>query len=167
MFAVVVAVGLAAFLLLRDQKDADSGGPTTLKRPVRFLAVEAVEAAPCGIGLLPDPDSGECLKVGSGMTVGRVDDIRVQPPDPVSGRNGYSVRITLTRQDAQAFAALTAAAARAQPPANRIAIVAEGQVLYSPQVSSPIPGGEVEISGPPEKFTKEHTEAMLRRITGR
>jgi preprotein translocase subunit SecD len=101
------------------------------------------------------------------MSIGRVDDIRAQPPDPARGSAGFTVAITLTRQDTQSFAQLTTTASQAQPPANRIAILVEGQVVSAPQVTSPITAGKVEISGPSQEFTRAYTEGLVRRITGR
>jgi preprotein translocase subunit SecD len=100
------------------------------------------------------------------MTVGRVADIRAQGPDPSQGRTGHIVAVTFVPDDARTFTAMTAAAARAQPPANRIAIVAEGRVLSAPAVAEPISGGTVQISGPPATFTRDYTEGLVRRITG-
>ncbi|MFI0355796.1 SecDF P1 head subdomain-containing protein [Actinomadura sp. 9N407] len=168
--AVVLVVAVAAlvtFVLLSADDDSGREGPAVLREPVRFLAVQASEPAPCAAGLLPDPSGGECLKLGAGMTVDRVDDIHAQSPDPERGRTGYSVAISFNREDAQAFTRLTETAARAQDPANRIAIIAEGKVLSAPTVSSPITGGSVEISGPSAQFTKDYTQDLVRRITGR
>ncbi|MEU6040826.1 hypothetical protein ABZ801_36080 [Actinomadura sp. NPDC047616] len=167
VIAVVAVAALVTFRVLRDQEDPDTGGPTVLSRPVRFLAVQKSEPGPCKPGLLPDLSSVECLQVGSGMTIGRVADIRVRPPDAARGRTSHVVAISLIRQDAQTFATMTTKAAQAQPPANRIAIIAEGRVLSAPAVTSPITGGEIEITGSASQFTKEYTEGLVHRITGR
>ncbi|XVQ08781.1 SecDF P1 head subdomain-containing protein [Spirillospora sp. CA-255316] len=165
---VVAAVSLTVALLLAgDDDDEPPSGPAVLRRPVQFVPVRAVEPAPCKPGWLPDTSAGECLQMGAGMSIGRVDDIRAQPPDPSRGSTGFTVAITLTRQDAQSFGRLTTTASQSQPPANRIAILAEGQVLSAPQVTTPITGGKVEISGPAHEFTRDRTEGLVRRITGR
>ncbi|MFF5264285.1 hypothetical protein ACFY4C_35625 [Actinomadura viridis] len=166
MVSVVAGAALLAFLFLREE-DPGAGGPATLRRPVQFLTVRAAEPAPCKAGLLADPSGAECLQVGTGMEIARVDDIRVQPPDPARGRTGYSVAISFTPEDARTFTGMTTTAAQAQSPANRIAIIAEGRVLSAPAVSSPITGGRVEISGPADKFTRDYTTDLVRRITGR
>ncbi|MFC5752316.1 SecDF P1 head subdomain-containing protein [Actinomadura rugatobispora] len=165
---VVAAVSLTAALVLSgDEDDELPSGPAVLRRPVQFLAVRAAQPGPCAAEWLPIASENECLQVGSGMTIGRVDDIRVQPPDPARGSTGFTVAISLTAQDARSFAQLTTTASQAQAPADRIAIVVEGQVLSAPQVASPITGGKVEISGPADLFTRDHTEGLVRRITGR
>ncbi|GAA2454225.1 hypothetical protein GCM10010191_86350 [Actinomadura vinacea] len=164
---VVAVAALAAFFLLRDEDDPAQGGPATLRRPVQFLHVRASGPAPCKAGMLPDPSDRECLQVGSGMTIGQVDDIRVKRPDPARGVTGFYVAVSFTQKDAQTFTQMTTTASRAQPPANQIAIVSEGMVLSAPAVATPITGGKVEISGPSHQFTRSYTENLVRRITGR
>jgi preprotein translocase subunit SecD len=156
---------LLAYALLRE-KDPLERGPSTLSRPVSFVPVQAAADGPCRPGWLEDPSDGKCLQTGSGMTVRRVEGIRVQTPGGASGRTGYTVAISFGSTDARTFAAMTEAAARRQDPANRIAIVAEGRVLSAPAVATAITGGQVEISGPSTRFTREYTEDLVRRITG-
>jgi hypothetical protein len=162
---VLCLVGVVTYLVVRDE-DATEGGPAQLRRPVSFAPVRSSAPGPCGPGTLEDETDGQCLQVGSGMTIHRVEDIRVQPPGGASGSTGFTVAMTFTSQDSQAFATLTAAAAQQQPPANRIAIVAEGRLLSAPTVSAAITGGKVEISGPSSRFTRDYTENLVRRITG-
>ncbi|MFB4315273.1 hypothetical protein [Actinomadura sp. 21ATH] len=162
--AVLGAALLGAYALLREKDPAD-GGPARLKQPVSFVPVRATAAAPCERGWLAEPGSGQCLQVGSGMTIREVEDIRVRPPGS-EGRTTHAVTMSFTPADARTFAALTAAAARQPEPANRIAVLAQGEVLAAPTVTAPITGGKVEITGSADRFTRAYTEDLVRRITG-
>ncbi|MEW2352336.1 hypothetical protein [Spirillospora sp. NPDC029432] len=155
---------LGAYALLRE-KDPAAGGSGRLKQPVSFVPVLAAADGPCGQAWLADPSDGRCLQVGSGMTIREVEDIRVRPPGS-EGRTTHTVAMSFTPADARTFAALTAAAAKRQEPANRIAVLAQGEVLAAPTVAAPITGGKVEISGPADRFTEAYTEDLVRRILG-
>lgn len=175
---VVVAVAVAAvalvaagvFLAIRfagtQQRGAGAAPerPVELRMPLEFTQVadERLER-PCPSGYLPDDTTGGCLQLQSGgFQVARVDAIEAAPPE---GSTTWGIELTLTGDDAKAFARLTerAAAEPAGTPGQRIAVVVGGEVVSAPVVMQPITDGEVLISG---NFTQSQVDGLIERIAG-
>ncbi|MCO6009285.1 hypothetical protein NE236_30370 [Actinoallomurus purpureus] len=169
--AVVVVLLLAGaataiLLLTRNGDSTRASGP--LKTPIRFQQVTAETPGPCSGGGTPDADGRTCyrLTADGGMTVTRVKEITVQPPDGAHGQTSWALRLNLETADAQAFAGLSARAAAVGPqqPGNKIAIVVGGEVVSAPTVAQTITGGSLEISG---GFDQKAVKRLFRRLTGR
>ncbi|TYK47743.1 hypothetical protein [Actinomadura decatromicini] len=174
--AVLVAIGGLAAWLLRDgghgASAASSSGPVDLREPLTFRLVAAESRPPCQNGALPAPGGSACFTLGAdALTVHRLDEVRAVPPDPATGRLAWGLGMTLTSRDASGFAALTGKAAQAstaQLPSGRMAMLVGGALVSEPaQVLQPITGGEVEINGPSERFTRAYVEGVVHRMTGR
>ncbi|WP_141576931.1 hypothetical protein [Actinomadura sp. WMMA1423] len=173
---LLAAAGLGAYLVLRDDGDGSSAaaspGPVDLRVPLTFRLLAGASAPPCAGGSLTVPGASECYTLGpDALTVRRLDEVRAAPPDPARGRTGWSVELSLTSADAPGFAALTRKAAdayAAQAPGGRMAMLVGGTLVSEPaQVTQAITGGDVAINGPPERFTRAYTEALVHRLTGR
>ncbi|MEV6522684.1 hypothetical protein AB0M43_12125 [Longispora sp. NPDC051575] len=167
VIAGVVVLGLVVTLALvfsgvlssNDTRTAEKR--TGIAQPISLLPVEEEYAAPCrpgdqSAGKL-DPD--KCHRLGTGMVVTSVRQLVTKV-----GTDGKGVvQLSLNPDDARAFGDLTTRLAAEQPPRNLLAIVVNGQVLSTPQVMSPIPGGEVEISG---NFTVKEARDLVAKIKG-
>ncbi|WP_157433258.1 SecDF P1 head subdomain-containing protein [Actinomadura rifamycini] len=171
--SVAVAVVLAAagaFLAIRFAGTQHRGagpaprGPVELRMPLEFTQVaDERQGRPCPSGYLPEGTADACLQLESGgFQVARVDAIEAARPEHSMT---WGVELTLTGDDAEAFARLTerAAAARAGTPGQRIAVVVGGEIISAPVVMQPITGGEVLISG---DFTRTQVDDLIERITG-
>jgi preprotein translocase subunit SecD len=75
-----------------------------------------------------------------------------QPP-----ASQYAITMTLTRSDAQTFAALTA-----QHDQQPIAFVVRGTVLASQTIAQPVTSGLVQLQG---NFTQDDANRLVRQIT--
>ncbi|WP_433137895.1 SecDF P1 head subdomain-containing protein [Actinomadura nitritigenes] len=162
---VLVVAGVAVFLATSGG-DGYDGGPTDLRQPMTLQQVAAVTQAPCAAGTLPEASGTSCYRLaGGGMTVRRVERMKVEPPS--GGSTSWTIQIGLTKADARAFAGLTGTAAQQQPgtPGQQIAMVVGGRVLSAPAVTDgPITGGSVQITG---SFTRDRAEDLVARIAGR
>ncbi|MEV0666594.1 SecDF P1 head subdomain-containing protein [Actinomadura luteofluorescens] len=174
--AVLLAVGgLGAYLVLRDDggsSSAASSGPVDLRVPLTFRLVASVSAPPCTGGAVTVTGASECYTLGpDALVVRRLEQIKAVPPDPARGSPGWSVELTLTSADTPGFAALTRKAAdafAAQAPGGRMAMLVGGTLVSEPaQVMQAITGGQVEINGPADKFTRASTEDLVHRMTGK
>lgn len=161
--AAIVAVAAAATgIVLIFARDSGSGDGRRLRSPVELRQVTAETPGACSAGGAPSADGRFCYRLGRGMTVRRVADI---DPQIGTGSAQWTVVIKLDEADRPAFADLTTAVSRQAPntPARKIAIVVGGRVVSAPEVQSPIPGGDVQISG---DYTRQTAEALVRQITG-
>ncbi|MGI5415392.1 SecDF P1 head subdomain-containing protein [Actinomadura luteofluorescens] len=174
--AVLLAVvGLGAYLVLSDDGDdsaAASSGPVDLRVPLTFRLLASVSAPPCAGGAVTVSGASECYTLSADLlTVRRLEEVKAVPPDPARGSPGWSVALTLTSADAPGFAALTRKAAdafAAQAPGGRMAMLVGGTLVSEPaQVMQAITGGQVEINGPADRFTRAYTEDLVHRMTGK
>ncbi|WP_203566401.1 protein translocase subunit SecD [Aestuariimicrobium ganziense] len=74
----------------------------------------------------------------------------------------YVVTLQFNKQGTDAFLAATTRLSTLQDPMNRFAIVLDGDVISSPSVSQPIPGGSAEISGSFNQQTSTELANVLR-----
>ncbi|MGI8336307.1 SecDF P1 head subdomain-containing protein [Actinomadura scrupuli] len=155
---LVVAVGVLLVVLGRPDQ-ATSGGPHSVA--VRFLSVTGSTPGACTSGGTPSADGSECFRLGDGMTITRVRDIRVVGPDATNPQ--WRIAMELMPSDAPAFAELTRKASTEAPesPRQRVAIVVGDKVVSAPAVQSAIPGGKIEIQG---RFTKQAAERLVQQI---
>jgi hypothetical protein len=174
--AVLIVIGVVAGYLVATGGDGDdpvpASGPVDLRVPLEFKLVAAVSAPPCAGGAVTVQGAAECFTFGSDeLTVRRLEAVKAVPPDPAQGSPGWLVQMTLTSADTPGFAELTRKAAEAsgvQRPAGRMGMLLGGELVSEPaQVSQAITGGQVQISGPQETFTRAKAEGIVRRLTGR
>ncbi|OLT22723.1 hypothetical protein BJF79_14890 [Actinomadura sp. CNU-125] len=168
--ALIVAAAFAAYLLTRPSDglhegtgppERDVSGPVDLRMPLEFFPVtDEQQAGTCPPGYLPEDAGGACLLLGSGgFRVARVDGLKAVPPETTSA---WGIEISLTGDDARAFARLTEEAA-AKPSGGRIAILVDERIVSAPMVTQRITGGEIVITG---GFTRAEVDDLVERITG-
>lgn len=165
---LVLGVTLLAYALLRDTESADGGstdgGPALLHLPVSFHPVHSTADPPCRTGRPKDPTGSRCLVLEPGMTVRKVESIRIKAGDGVFTNHG--VTLSLTPEDARKLADLTAAAdERGRVSTPMLAITVDGEAVAAPPIDGSVTGGKINITGP--GFTKAYTENLFRRITVR
>ncbi|WP_329092923.1 hypothetical protein OG979_03235 [Actinomadura citrea] len=172
--ALVAVGGLGAYLVLRDDDSsaAASSGPVDLRVPLTFRLVASVSAPPCTGGSVTVTGASECYTLGSDtLAVRRLEEVKAVPPDPARGSPGWSVTLRLTSADTPGFAALTRKAAdafAARTPGGRMAMLVGGTLVSEPaQVMRAITGGQVEINGPADRFTRAYTENLVHRMIGK
>ncbi|MFB4307601.1 hypothetical protein [Actinomadura sp. GTD37] len=172
---VVLIVGVVAYAVIGRADDPAAraaSGPVDLTEPLTFKLVAEVSEHPCAAGALTAGANASCYTFGPDeLTVRRLERIKAAAPDPASGGTGWSVQMTLTSADASGFADLTGKAAQAyarQEPAGRMGMLVGGLLISEPaQVTQPITGGEVQISGGADTFTRAHTENLVHRMIGK
>ena len=67
-------------------------------------------------------------------------------PSAMPGSSDWMLNVTLTDTGATAFAELTAEASEATPPANKVAVLIDGEVMSAPAVMESITGGTVQFA---------------------
>jgi preprotein translocase subunit SecD len=164
MRALVVCV-LAASLLAGctsrvggapEGGERDTSGPVDLAVPIELRPVLAAGAADPGAIVLPGEDGEQLTLAEPFLTIRRLDEA-VAEVDPNTG--GWIMNLDLDEADGKAFGDWTAAHI-----GERLAMVADDEVLTAPQIQSAIPGGEVQIAG---SYTRDEAEDLLAKITGR
>ncbi|WP_433468735.1 hypothetical protein [Spirillospora sp. CA-128828] len=174
--AVLLVIGVLAGYLVATGGDGDdpapaSAGPVDLREPLTFKLVAQVSAAPCTGGAVTVDGASECYTFGSDeLTVRRLEGIRAVPPDPARGSPAWTVRLRLTSADAPRFGELTGKAAQAfadRLPAGRMGMLVGGTLVSEPaQVMQAISGGQVDVQGPADRFTRAYADGLVRRLAG-
>ncbi len=172
--------GVAA-LALAGCGGADGGGATTIAGSLEIRAVSAEASAfdlPADVDCAQAPPApNESGWVCDGATVQAylvepaslaADDVATVSARPTDlGRSApWEVGLTFTATGAKKFEELTREASEAMPPANKVVIVVDGEVVTAPSVSAPIAGGEVVISGNSDKVKAEALEAAIAGTSG-
>lgn len=168
---VVLLVGVVAYVVASGEDDPPSSGPVDLTEPLTFKLVREVSTQPCKPGAVAVGANASCYTFGPDeMTVRRLEKIEAVEPDPASGPS-WSVQLTLTSADANGFAELTGKAAQAYAqrlPGAQMGMFVGGLLISEPpQVTEAITGGDVQISGSADKFTRAYTENLVHRMIGR
>jgi hypothetical protein len=153
-----MAAGVVLFVLGRSDSPSGTGRHAVA---IRFLQVTDRAPGACTTGGTPSADGSDCYRLGEGMAVTQVRNIRVAGPD--SGNPGWRIEIELAAADAQAFAELTRKVSTEAfgSPLRQLAIVVGRKVVSAPAVQSAIPGGQVEIQG---GYTKPTADRLVKQI---
>ncbi|GLZ07887.1 hypothetical protein Acsp03_53530 [Actinomadura sp. NBRC 104412] len=162
LLLLIAGATVVGFQLLQDDGDP---GPVDLRQPLLIQQVAQVQPPPCPAGMLRETAGTECFKLEpGGMTVRRLEEIRLVPPGPQGPE--WGIALTLTQTDAAIFGNLTIRARTADSgtAANRIAMVVGDVVVSAPTVTGVITGGQVQISG---RFDRPAAERLIERLTGR
>ncbi len=152
--------GVAA-LVLAGCAGADGGAEASVAGSFEIRAVSAearvselpadAECAQAPLALnesgwiCDDATSTAYLVEPASLAAGDVATVRAgesEQPDSTA----WVVRLTFTATGAKRFEELTTEASGATPPANKIVIVVDGEVVSAPAVMSPILGGEASIA---------------------
>jgi preprotein translocase subunit SecD len=86
-----------------------------------------------------------------------------QGPNGQPGSTNWAVRVTFTAAGAAAFEELTSEVYVAKPPANKVALLVDGEPVSAPFVREPITGGTLEIG---LKGGEAEAKAMAAAIVG-
>ena len=86
-----------------------------------------------------------------------------QGPNAQPGSTNWLVRVTFTAAGAKTFEELTWKASVATPPANKVVMLVDGEVVSAPFVREPITGGTVEFA---LKGGEAEAKAMAATIVG-
>ncbi|MFI0452093.1 SecDF P1 head subdomain-containing protein [Actinomadura sp. 6N118] len=172
-FAVLVAmVVIVTIIVLGDDDEGGGTGAVQLQKPLRLQLVAKSSPPPCQPGTQVDTQ-GTCYQLApTMMDVIRVKDMRAAPPEPQQGATSWTVKITLTATDAPKFADLSRQAyqdfQQKGSTAGQIAMMVDGRIQSAPAVNNgPITGGELVITGPSTTFSKQYTQDLVRRLTGK
>ncbi|MFI7678981.1 SecDF P1 head subdomain-containing protein [Actinophytocola sp. NPDC049390] len=131
-----------------------AAGPVDLAVPIELRPVLETESADPTVIVLPTED-GERLTLAEPMlTIRRLDSAEVRFEN-----NTWALILDLDDADGQTFGDWTAA-----HTGERLAMVADDEVIMAPQIQSAITGGEIQITG---DYTQDEVQDLLDRITGR
>lgn len=137
----------------------------TLAAPIRFVPVLRTSPGACtsSSGYTSLPQGGEIfcyqLDESKGLTVSGLSALGTE----LSPRSGaWTVDLTLLASDRDRFATLTKAEAAQVYP--ELAVVVDHTVLFAPDISSPITGGRMQISG---GFDHQGALDLVHRLSGR
>ncbi len=158
--AVLVVLAAIVAVVLAQRKTTPPGA---LKTSLQFREVTTTTPSACTGGGVTSVDGDACYQLAGGMTVTRVKEIKLVPPDAAHGGLTYSVEIALLPADAGRLGTLTADAARQRTPRNQLAIVVGGKVISAPAVQEPITGGTLEIAG---DFSKAKAQRYIDLMEG-
>ena len=109
-----------------------------------------------------DATSTAYLVEPASVTAGDVATVRADASEQ-SGSTAWELRLTFTATGAQRFAEVTQEASETMPPANKIAMVVDGEVVSAPSVMSAIEGGDAVIAG---AWDEAKAEALAAAISG-
>jgi preprotein translocase subunit SecD len=130
--------------------------PVDLAVPIELRPVLETESTDPTVIVLPT-DDGERLTLAEPMlTIRRLDSAEVTLEETVGN---WVLNLDLDDADGKAFGDWTA-----DHIGERLAMVADEQVLMAPAIQSAIPGGEIQISA---QYTRDEAQALLDKITGR
>jgi preprotein translocase subunit SecD len=127
-----------------------------LQVPLDLAPVVPAGAAAPSPSVLPDPDGLPLTLSLPLVKVERLEDARVEFQE---NAGSWAVVLTLTAVDAQVFGDWTASHV-----GERLAVVADGKVIFAPQISAAITTGEVFISA---RYTQAEAGDLLNQLTGR
>lgn len=160
MRSLVVCV-LAA-LLLAGCTSRTGGAPESTAEPVELAVpiemrpVLETESTDPTVIVLPT-DEGERLTLDKPIfTIRRLDKAEVTQQQDMGT---WALNLDLDEADGKSFGDWTA-----DHVGERLAMVADDQVLMAPQIQAAITGGQIQISA---QYTRKEAQALLDKITGR
>jgi len=150
----------------RDRETSENIGAVELVVPIELRGVEqlvpsdapAPPAPPSGT-VLPDPDDNQLAMHPAFLTLRELDGGEIVF-DEASGT--WLINLMLTKDDGETFAEWTQ-----NHVGEQVALIAEGEVIFAPQIAAPITGGEIQIAGGQDGYTKTEAGDFLNDITGR
>jgi preprotein translocase subunit SecD len=153
---------LLAALLLTGCTSRTGGAPESTEEPVglaipiELRPVLETGAADPAVLVLPTDDGERLTLAEPVLTIRRLDGAEVEFAE--SGAS-WVLNLDLDDADGKAFGDWTA-----DHVGERLAMVADQEVLMAPQIQDAITGGEIQIAA---QYTRPEAEALLDRITGR
>lgn len=158
-------VCVLAALLLAGCTSRTGGSPESTERPaepvdlavpIEVRPVLETESTDPTVVVLPT-DDGERLTLAEPiLTIRRLDGAEIEFAQTAGN---WVLNLDLDDADGRTFGDWTA-----DHIGERLAMVADEQVLMAPQIQSAIPGGEIQITA---QYTQQEAKALLDKITGR
>ena len=130
-------------------------GPVELAIPIELRPVLETESADPTVIVLPTEDGERLTLTEPILTIRELDSAEVTLEQSSST---WVLNLDLDDADGQTFGDWTA-----DHTGERLAMVADQEVLMAPTIQSAITGGELQIAG---NYTRDEAEALLERITG-
>lgn len=152
----------------RDRTTSENIGAVELAVPIELRGVTQLvpsdapaptAAVPESGTVLPDPDNNQLALHPAFLTLHRLDGGELEF-DEASGT--WLITLMLTKDDGDKFAQWTQ-----NHVGEQVALIAEGEVIFAPQIAAPITGGEIQIAGGLDGYTKTEASDFLNDITGR
>lgn len=161
LVAVLLAVSLLAGCVTREGGSPEGepeqpARPVELAVPIELRPVLETESTDPTVIVLPT-DDGERLTLDAPiLTIRRLDKAEIVYEETALT---WVLSLDLNDADGTTFGDWTA-----DHIGERMAMVADEQVLMAPQIQDAIPGGEVQISA---QYSKDEAQALLDKITGK
>jgi preprotein translocase subunit SecD len=155
-------VCVLAALLLTGCTSRTGGAPESTKEPVDLAVpielrpVLETESTDPTVLVLPTDDGERLTLTQPILTIRRLDHAEVELPETAGT---WVLTLDLDDADGRTFGDWTA-----DHIGERLAMVADEEVLMAPQIQDAIPGGEIQISA---QYTRDEAQALLDKITGR
>ncbi len=162
LVAVLLAVLLLAGCVSREGGTSEGGGttsaapasgPVDLAVPIELRPVLETASTDPNVIVLPTEEGEQLTLAEPVLTIRRLDGAEV-----MFQQNTWVLNLDLDDADGKAFGDWTT-----DHTGERLAMVADDEVLTAPQIQSPITGGELQIAG---DFTQDEVRDLLDRITG-
>ncbi|MGH3757067.1 SecDF P1 head subdomain-containing protein [Actinophytocola sp.] len=131
-------------------------GPVDLRVPIDMSRVTPAGTTATTTSVVPDQQGVPLTLEPPFLTITRLENATVQFQEAGST---WGVLVRLTDEDADVFGDWTT-----EHIGEQVAMVADGEVISAPQISSAITGGEVVITGP---YDQDEAGDLLDQITGR
>ena len=160
LVAVALAAALLAGCVSREggtQEDSRTpAGPVELAVPIELRPVLETESADPTAIVLPTEDGERLTLVDPILTIRELDAAEVKF-EPNAGT--WVLNLDLGEADGRTFGEWTE-----EHVGERLAMVANQEVLMAPQIQSAITGGEIQITG---DYTQDEVQDLLDEITGK
>jgi preprotein translocase subunit SecD len=135
---------------------SDTGGPVALDVPLDFARVTPAGTTAPSTSVLPDPEGSRLTLEPPFLTITRLELAKVKFQEYAAS---WGLEISMTDEDAKVFGDWTTAHVGEQ-----VAVVADGKVIFAPQIQGAITKGDIEITG---KYTQQQADDLLAKLTGR
>lgn len=158
LVALLLAVSLLAGCVSREGgapegEPEQPAGPVELAIPIELRPVLETESTDPAVIVLPTEDGERLTLTEPILTIRELDGAEV-----TFEQSAWVLNLDLDDADGQTFGDWTA-----DHTGERLAMVANQQVLMAPTIQSAITGGELQIAG---NYTRDEAEALLAKITG-
>lgn len=161
LVAVLLATSLLAGCVSREGGtpggDEDTAPkPVELAVPIEVRPVLATESADPTVLVLPTEDGERLTLTDPIFTIRELDGAEVKFEQ---NAGAWVLNLDLNDADGGAFGDWTT-----EHVGERLALVADQEVIMAPEIQSAITGGEIQISG---NYTQDDVQDLLDRITGK
>ena len=164
LLAVLLPASVLAGCVSREGGASDGGGttsaspasgPVDLAVPIELRPVLETPSTDPTVIMLPTENGEQLTLAEPVLTIRELDGAEVTFEQ---NAGTWVLNLDLDDVDGEAFGDWTTA-----HTGERLAMVADDEVLTAPQIQSPITGGELQIAG---DFTRDEARDLLDRITG-